>query len=313
MRKCNKLEEVNMKEQLKELLKTTNSRYFPSKEIEKWMEEYHKKLNNVEHDEPWLTLMAIYALFGDGEADSLQKGIPALNAILKSSEMDYPVFSAIYAVKVERKLVKIDSLKSYMKGKLEETNIKHLYPDRIEALKKKIKINGKIEGSTNLDLYICGKDTDGNNIALYIEAKFLSDISHDTTYLIGRDQIIRNIDALIDDEFEDFKCDTDHKYFLLLTPELFKESIIGNKYIESLYPASSRLYCYKYQEYKNAANLKKYLPYRTDFTDADWINMANRVGWITFDDIINQANKLDSNDSDFKEIVNKFFKERNLT
>ena len=309
-----------MKEKLKELLESTGANYFSSnKSKEKWQKDYEKKLKSIYHDEPWLTFMAIYALFGKGDYTSLQKGVPALNAVLRTSNMDYPEFLEIKVVKVERRLIEVRSLRNHVKETLRKKNIKHLYPDREEKLEKKIGKPGtketvsSFEGNTNLDLYICGKDTAGNKIALYIEAKFLSDISHDTTYLIGRDQIIRNIDSLIDDHFEEFDCNIDHKYFLLLTPELFKESKVGNQYIESLYPAKSRLYCYKYLEYKNASNLKKCLPYRTKFTNADWINLANRVGWITFDDIIKQANKLDSNDSDFKEIVNNFFKERNLT
>ena len=79
-----------------------------------------------------------------------------------------------------------------------------------------------------MDTLISGK-TDGRNIHLFIEAKFLSDISKDITYVPVRNQIARNIDCAIDlmtaggadlRGLEDF-------WFLLLTPGIFRTEKYG--------------------------------------------------------------------------------------
>lgn len=298
-------------ENLEKILEAIKENYFPSENSKDWVNIYKTKLNSIDHDEPWLTLMAMYALFGDGAEQNLQVGIPALNAVLRDSGMQNLEFGRVISVKLERKLIEILSLRDHVKSELMKTGFKHLYPDRTSLLETKMDGNGSIEGNTNLDLYICGVDTKGNNVALYIEAKFLSDISHDTNYLIGRDQIIRNIDAMLDDNYDEIKCSFENKYFLLLTPKIFKEPIASKSYIAGLQPESSRLYGYKYREYKVAEYLKQRLPYRKKFLD-EWKALANRIGWITFDDILQQAIKENTIDSVYKSDVVEFFKERNL-
>lgn len=113
-----------------------------------------------------------------------------------------------------------------------------------------------------------------NGFAVIIEAKVLSDISYEITYDTMRNQIARNIDVMLEgnkklcDPLD--KRDPDKTLFLLVTPKLFKDN------------PSSRLYGYKFNEYKtNPRSLLADLPHREN---CDWQSISSRLGWLTWED-----------------------------
>ena len=144
-----------------------------------------------------------------------------------------------------------------------------------------------------------------------------SDISYQIKYNPVRDQIIRNIDCGIDyvkqrnyaDNFENF-------YFILLTPKVFRTNLFGESKkneLSKLGANSSRLYCYKMNEYKNPKFLKSLLPHRKLNND-EWNNISKNIGWLTLEDF-GLNSKLNSTVDDKNEeiMITNFFNERNLT
>jgi hypothetical protein len=113
-----------------------------------------------------------------------------------------------------------------------------------------------------------------NGFAVIIEAKVLSDISYETTYDAMRNQIAGNIDVMLEENKELChpldKRNLDKTLFLLVAPKVFKDN------------PSSRLYGYKFNEYKaNPRSLSDDLPHRKN---CDWQNISSRLGWLTWED-----------------------------
>jgi len=127
-----------------------------------------------------------------------------------------------------------------------------------------------LEGPTNVDSILLNSK---NGFAVIIEAKVLSDISYEITYDTMRNQIARNIDVMLEESKElcpPLDRDPEKTLFLLITPKLFKDN------------PSSRLYGYKFCEYKtNPNSLSKDLPHREN---GDWQNVSNRLGWLAWED-----------------------------
>lgn len=128
-----------------------------------------------------------------------------------------------------------------------------------------------LEGPTNVDALLINST---NGFAVLIEAKVLSDISQGVTYDCMRNQIARNVDVMLENNSSLCpplnKRDPEKTIFLLITPQLFKEN------------PSSRLYGYKYAEYKRSPEaLAKDLPHRSC---PNWQELTNRIGWATWED-----------------------------
>lgn len=128
-----------------------------------------------------------------------------------------------------------------------------------------------LEGPTNVDALLLNSET---GFAVVIEAKVLSDISHDITYDVMRNQIARNVDVMLEansnlcDPLN--KRDPDKTLFLLVTPRIFKNN-----------PAS-RLYGYKIKEYRaDWKSLQKDLQHREG---GDWKSLSKRLGWLSWED-----------------------------
>jgi len=284
--------------------------YFSSTEPNGWKNKYDTK--NVCHDEPWITLVACYSIFGDQKNISAET-IEALNRLLCSDIGKSIEFSRIEhgGIKVEKQLSEITSYREKMKK-----DSFHLYPDIIDKIEiKKAQKNASFEGNTNVDLIIKGKNKEENNIVCFVEAKFLSDISFQTTYNPVRDQILRNIDCLIDyvrdkDNAVAFK----NAYFFLLTPEVFKTEYFGCRkpILKNSFGAEySRLYCYKMEEYKDWRKLKQALPHRK-FDDKDWKTIADNIGWISYENFYEQSKEFSIIKKEEEGMIEQFFKERNL-
>lgn len=123
--------------------------------------------------------------------------------------------------------------------------------------------NGRLEGATHLDAQI--RDADRR---ILFEAKFLSDISCQTTYGVERNQIARNLDAGLDK----VDGDAERLYFVLLTPRRFRDG------------APSRLYRYKMDEYRRDPEcLRRDLAHRRGETDYE--TLARHLGWATWEDV----------------------------
>lgn len=286
--------------------------YFASSD---WEAKYRDKIKQINHDEPWLTLIACYSIFGNQKTIN-QSQLTAINGLLNSAGLGNRFyFSSISRIKVEEKLPEIKEYRNYLKNIFKKDNF-HLYPDRRKIIENKLKKeNASFEGNTNLDLLIEGI-SNNKKTTIFIEAKFLSDISYQIKYNPVRDQIIRNIDCGIDyvqnkeyaDNFGDF-------YFMLLTPKVFRSDKFGkNKKTElfELGSDSSRLYCYKMNEYKDFKSLKKLLPHR-NLQNEEWKIISNNIGWLTFEDFLeNSSNNSTIQDSNEKIMIEDFFSARNL-
>ena len=150
--------------------------YFNDQSLEKWIADYKKKATSIEHDEPWLTLVALFSIFSEQNNNSDNKVITALEKLLRGTKANWDgKIIAIKKVKVEVQVKEIQSYREKLISLAEHPY--HLYPDRNMILQEKFeKGNASFEGNTNLDVYIeleCNKGI----VAVLIEAKFLSDIS----------------------------------------------------------------------------------------------------------------------------------------
>lgn len=269
--------------------------YFHQESLDKWRNSYQASLKNLDHDEPWLTLIACYAIFGEQSKINDPGPINAFNAILKDCGLKQDLtLDKIDSVQVEEKLPEIFPYRDKLRDLLSNDNF-HLYPDRRKDIEEKIKAdNASFEGNTNLDLKITGEQA-AIKKHLFIEAKFLSDISYQTSYNPVRDQIIRNIDAGIDHmERLNNDAEVNYKdfYFLLLTPQIFRPKEFGTRKqsgIDVFCPERSRLYCYKMPEYKDYGNFRDALPHRADLKEEQWKDIADNIGWIVFEDFFQEA------------------------
>jgi len=151
----------------------------------------------------------------------------------------------------------------------------------------------RLEGSTQVDAIIVNPD---NGFTVIFEAKVLSDISIFTTFDLLRNQIARNIDAMINEELENnYKTHSIIKdinpkktLFLLLTPKIFQDN------------PSSRFYGYKMRDYQDkkmgVINLNKDLPHREKEELKD---IPQRIGWLTWEDFKDVNNNCSPFDIDY--------------
>ncbi len=150
---------------------------------------------------------------------------------------------------------------------------RHLIPYVLDAAHKRggKEIKKGLEGPTHLDAMLLNED---NGFAAFWEAKVLSDISHDVSFDIARNQIARNIDVMLEAN-PDMPCPLSRRVperslFVLLTPEFFRKNP-STRHYGSLLP--------DYQ--KNPDALVRDLPHRPG---ADWSALSHRIGWLTFED-----------------------------
>jgi hypothetical protein len=122
------------------------------------------------------------------------------------------------------------------------------------------------EGKSHIDVVI---ETD--EILIFIEVKYLSDISSKTTFDFARNQIIRNIDVLL----ANYKRKI--PYFVLLTPGIFK----NDKYAKY-----SKLYGYKMDEYMDSEKGIDYMARDSGLDKKSLNKVKDNLFWITFEDDI---------------------------
>jgi hypothetical protein len=164
----------------------------------------------------------------------------------------------------------LPSPSSYKKWLSKNLRKRQFIPYVLDSAEGKV----NLEGPTNVDAMLLNSKS---GFAVLIEAKVLSDISYEITYDTMRNQIARNIDVMLEKNEELCdplnKRDPEKTLFLFITPKLFKEN------------PSSRLYGYKFNEYKtNPGSLSADLTHRED---CDWQNISKRLGWLTWEDFKN--------------------------
>lgn len=316
----NYLNVANSKEFEKHIIDNMQG-YFKNNTYEKWKKTYEEKSKNIDHDEPWLTLVALYSLFGDQNNFS-NNNVDAFWDVANASGFRNIVgVDEIVEVSIERILPEIKSYREYLYVLLEDGKL-HLYPDRNEIMLKRLdeyKRNNRqqsLEGNTNLDAQIKFKHN-GRMKYMFVEAKFLSDIDTKTTYNPIRNQIIRNIDAMIDfvgsEEAKENGITYKDVYFAMLTPKIFRTDKYGGNKMSNLDPFSphkSRFYSYVMDEYCEACNLIRDLPHRK-LGYEDWDAICNNIGWLTFEDVY-EFSKRHKTISEYSDQFAWFFKERNL-
>ena len=152
---------------------------------------------------------------------------------------------------------------------------------------------GRMEGKTEIDVAI-----ENDEVLIFVEAKYLSDISDHVTYDPWRDQIARCIDV------GTYHAKGRAFFFILLTPRWPDE-----------YAQNSRLYHYKLREYQqNPAALRTKLPHRvTGESPIDFELMSQCIAQAYWDDLINRAdeqvkqgNILDISTSDWQQAMEDF-------
>jgi len=166
----------------------------------------------------------------------------------------------------------IPSTVLYGKKWLPENILKvHFIPYVLHASKGKQRT---LEGPTYVDAVLTNTE---NGFSVFFESKVLSDISTGITYDSRRNQIARNVDVMLKKDVTLSPPlnmrDPKKTLFCLITPRMFQKN-------------PSRLYWYKYHEYKkNHEALQVDLSHRTDI---DFIDVVKRIGWLTWEDFHEQ-------------------------
>lgn len=152
---------------------------------------------------------------------------------------------------------------------------------------------GQMEGATEIDVAI-----ESDEALIFVEAKYLSDISDHVTYDLWRDQIVRCVDV------GSYHAGKHAFFFILLTPRW------PDKYAQN-----SRLYHYKLREYQqNPDALRTKLPHRvTGENPIDFELMSQRIAQAYWNDLINladeqveQDNISDISKSDWQQVMEDF-------
>jgi hypothetical protein len=293
----------------------------------RWIEKFRKSASGktLDHDEPWVTLVAMYGLLGDQTNNGNPGTLSAINDLFHGvfdhrwDKPHSPLFEELIGIHLELNLPEILKYRSFLKETVFRDGPFHLYPDRWQVLKDKLgREKARLEGNTNLDILISGK-SNGRDIHIFVEAKFLSDISKDITYVPVRNQIARNIDCAIDlmtaggeelNGLNDF-------WFLLLTPGIFRTEKYGGPVLSPIAafgPQRSRLFCYKMDDYLHPAFLSRDLPHWKDILKSEhWDLISSRIGWLTYEEIVSTVTSKGSLTGENLEAFEEFFRERSLT
>lgn len=163
-----------------------------------------------------------------------------------------------------------------------------------ERAKKVINAGGRLEGASHIDMSI-----EMENFEVLCEAKFTSDISNSTEYGLSRNQLAR----LIDIGWQ--KVDSKKSFaVLLITPKRFMN---GEK------DQNSRLYSYKFNEYKtNPITLARDLQH-LDLTLSNCSEISKCIGWVSwevFAQVIFGTGELSKIDHSFVKEFREFLEDR---
>lgn len=266
-----------------------------------WNNFYKKQMGKpFYHSEPWVTLMALWGLFGDQKDKNPSplngKRLQAINELIAKIIPGGHGFRKLPDVRLEAALQENLIFREYLHQQLQQPQlkVKHPYMDRALKINKKLTKNkARFEGSTTIDATMHSDKLD-----VYIEAKYLSDISTDISYLTIRNQILRSIDTILAKSTNNGKnigTELPPFYFVLLTPGMFRTKKYGgpanvdknSKFLKAINPSTSRLFCYVMDRYRNPNKLKSELPHwKGKLSNDMWEDLSKRIGWLTFEEIM---------------------------
>jgi len=225
----------------------------------------------IEKDERFWTAAALKSVFDHSDSQSIWESLlskefghePPIQGISTWSDCLQGDLCLLFEVQVP-------SPKKYTEWLSQNHADTHFIPYVLDAAERKSK--RPLEGPTHLDAILVNKS---NGFSVVFESKVLSDISLDVTFDIKRNQLARCIDILLDENKELLnalgKREPEKSLFLLLTPEVFRQS------------PWMRLYGYLFNEYQtNPSSLFRDLPHR-DQSNCMWV--LSRIGWVTFEEI----------------------------
>ena len=130
---------------------------------------------------------------------------------------------------------------------------------------------GALEGATHVDALLINVT---NGFAVLVEAKVLSDISTQVQFDAKRNQLIRSIDVMLEQNLALGPPRSaripERSLFVLLTPEMFRRE------------PHTRLYGWMLREYQsNPTAMERDLPHRKGM---NWGRLAQRLGWLTWEE-----------------------------
>ncbi len=203
-----------------------------------------------------------------------------MNQILKLAGFNQSVGSEV-SVCLEKQYPPPDDYLSWIKNEVKNHPVNYIR----ELADKHKKENKPLESNTHVDAFI---ETD--NLIIFFEMKFTSDISHCTTFNSNRNQLAR----LIDVGLEVAKSKGKRLLVFLSAPS-------------TLYTLKSRLYYYKIQEYSNPLMIQKDIVWRL-VKDIEENLLA--VKWIALEELIKLLYENFSHSN--RETAMEFFRERKL-
>ena len=167
----------------------------------------------------------------------------------------------------------LPSPSSYKRWLSEHLRGRQIVPYVLDAARRKQSdhVRGALEGATRVDALLLSEQT---GFAVVFEAKVLSDISCQVTYDSMRNQIVRSIDVMLEENacrphpFD--RRSPERSLFVLVTPQIFRDR------------PESRLYGWLLEEYRSDPSaLARDLPHRRG---VDWEGVARRLGWLTWEE-----------------------------
>jgi hypothetical protein len=221
----------------------------------------------IEKDERFWTAASLKQLF------DCPNRIPALTALLSSAFGDKPPVEGVETweecVAGDLKLyfeAQAPSPPSYINWLRRNLPDRHCIPYVFDAAARESQRT--LEGPTHFDAILLNPS---NGFSLMIEAKVLSDISPHVSFDMLRNQLVRCIDVMLEQQLNLQARNPDRSLFALLTPTVFRDR------------AHSRLYGWLLEDYRaNPDSISRDLPHRVR---SDWAMIASRLGWMTFEDI----------------------------
>ena len=288
----------------------------------------HPQKNKINHDEPWLTFMALWGLFNSGDPANYKPG--PTDAIAELLEKLFPLLrlplpiTGIEAAKLEVQTPAIPGFDNAIRQITQSTS-PHPYPDRQDKITTRVeKENNRVlEGNSQFDAVVTLKTGNDSRLVVFIEAKFLSDISYQVSYSPVRNQIARNLDAILElkerwaknnlnKEKPEWPENIDFRY-LLLTPGIFRPDYRPFVALpKHRWPGAetSRLFCHKMKEYRDEPlTLLRDIPHRSAIT-CDISEVQQRIGWASFEDIVMLVHKHQTLAGRDLATFTEFFKQR---
>lgn len=165
--------------------------------------------------------------------------------------------------------VNLPSPESYRVWLAEHLDERVLIPYVRQAAARRL--SQRLEGATKVDAMLLAPST---GLAVLFEAKVLSDVSGGIEFDVLRNQLVRNVDVMLEENpglQEPLpRRRPERSCLVLVTPEVFRIHRHG------------RLYGWLFDAYKrDPGKLQEHLPHRHDI---DFRKVADRLGWLSWED-----------------------------